>query len=156
MEFYLKDSKATEKLGFLLGKAAFDGAVFCLTGELGAGKTLLAGGLASALGVTDAVTSPTFTLLNIYEGARLELRHFDLYRLSRSEELDDIGFDEYAGGEGVTVIEWADLFKERLPEAYLSVDLRREGEGRRAVISAVGAGYAELMEEVAQHADFSA
>lgn len=156
MEIYLQDSTATEALGRLLGRHAADGDVFCLSGDLGAGKTLLSRGLAEALGVDAAeVTSPTFALMNVYQGSELEVRHFDLYRLNRPEELEDIGFDEYAGGEGVTLIEWAELFREQLPEEYLQVTLRREGEGRSAVLEPKGARYEELLEEVKKDADFS-
>lgn len=156
MEIYLQDSAATEALGRLLGRYAADGDVFCLSGDLGAGKTLFSRGLAEALGVDAAeVTSPTFALMNVYQGSELEVRHFDLYRLNRPEELEDIGFDEYAGGDGVTLIEWAELFSEQLPEEYLQVTLRREGEGRRAVLKPKGARYEKLLEEVKKDADFS-
>lgn len=156
MEIYLQDSAATEALGRLLGRHAADGDVFCLSGDLGAGKTLLSRGLAEALGVDAAeVTSPTFALMNVYQGKELEVRHFDLYRLNRPEELEDIGFEEYAGGDGVTLIEWAELFSEQLPEEYLQVTLRREGEGRRAVLEPKGARYERLLEEVKKDADFS-
>ena len=105
MEIYLQDSAATEALGKLLGRHAADGDVFCLTGDLGAGKTLLSRGVAEALGVSsEDVTSPTFAIMNVYQGTELEVRHFDLYRLNRPEELEDIGFDEYAGGDGVTLM----------------------------------------------------
>ncbi len=153
MRLYLKDSGATEALGTLLGRHAASGDVYCLSGDLGAGKTLLSRGVAAALGVpAETVTSPTFAILNIYQG-RMEVRHFDLYRLRRPEELEDIGFDEYAGGEGVTLIEWADLFAEQLPEQYLKIELFREGEGRRAVLTPCGRRYEALLEEVKNDAD---
>ncbi len=127
MELYLADSIATEALGQKLGKLAESYDVFCLNGDLGAGKTLLSRGLATAMGVDpNAVNSPTFAIMNIYQGREMEIRHFDLYRLNRPEELEDIGFDEYAGGEGVTLIEWADLFPEQLPEEYLKITLLHE------------------------------
>lgn len=156
LEKYLADSAATEALGRLLGKHAQDGDVLCLSGDLGAGKTLLSRGVAAALGVEpDEVTSPTFAIMNVYEGRELEVRHFDLYRLNRPEELEDIGFAEYAGGEGVTLIEWAELFSEQLPEEYLQVELRHEGAGRRAVLMAQGERYERLLKEVEEDADFS-
>ena len=115
MEIYLPTAVETEKLGNLLGKLAQSGDVFCFTGDLGAGKTLMSRGISLALGVAEEdVTSPTFAIMNVYDGEELEVRHFDLYRLNRPEELEDIGFDEYAGGEGVTLIEWAELFSEQL------------------------------------------
>lgn len=155
MEIYLQDSAATEALGKLLGRHAADGDVFCLTGDLGAGKTLLSRGVAEALGVSsEDVTSPTFAIMNVYQGTELEVRHFDLYRLNRPEELEDIGFDEYAGGDGVTLIEWAELFSEQLPEEYLQITLRLDGAGRRAVLEPMGARYEELLGEVEKDADF--
>lgn len=155
MEIYLQDSAATEALGKLLGRHAADGDVFCLTGDLGAGKTLLSRGVAEALGVSsEDVTSPTFAIMNVYQGTELEVRHFDLYRLNRPEELEDIGFDEYVGGDGVTLIEWAELFSEQLPEEYLQITLRLDGAGRRAVLEPKGERYEELLGEVEKDADF--
>ncbi|MDY2636800.1 MAG: tRNA (adenosine(37)-N6)-threonylcarbamoyltransferase complex ATPase subunit type 1 TsaE [Phascolarctobacterium sp.] len=156
MEKYLADSAATEALGRLLGKHLEDGDVLCLSGDLGAGKTMLSRGIATSLGVDpDEVTSPTFAIMNVYQGRELEVRHFDLYRLNRPEELEDIGFEEYVGGEGVTLIEWAELFKEQLPEEYLQVVLRHEGAGRRAALTAQGERYERLLKEVEEDADFS-
>ena len=156
MELYLKNSEQTEALGRALGKLVADGDVICLTGDLGAGKTLLTQGVAVALGVDRAeVTSPTFTIMNIYQGEELEIRHFDLYRLNRAEELEDIGFSEYAGGEGVTLIEWAELFPEELPEEYLQITLLLEGTGRRALLEAKGCRYEQLLKEVEANADLS-
>ena len=149
MELYLEDSQATERLGRIIGSKVTEGDVICLTGDLGAGKTLLSQGVAAALGVApEDVTSPTFTIMNIYEGRALKIHHFDLYRLNRPEELEDIGFDEYCGGEGVTLIEWAELFPEQLPEEYLQITLLHEGEGRRALLEAKGERAAELLQEV--------
>lgn len=156
MEIYLKDSEATEALGRLLGRHAADGDVYCLTGDLGAGKTLFSRGVAEALGVAgEDVTSPTFAIMNVYQGTDLEVRHFDLYRLNRAEELEDIGFDEYAGGDGVTLIEWAELFREQLPEEYLQITLLLDGAGRRAVLLPKGERYEKLLGEVEKDADFS-
>ena len=149
MDIYLTNAEATEKLGRLLGSLAQDGDVFCFTGDLGAGKTLMSRGISLALGVADdEITSPTFAIMNVYSGRELEVRHFDLYRLNRPEELEDIGFGEYAGGDGVTLIEWAELFPEELPEEYLQITLRVEGEGRRASLEARGERYEKLLQEV--------
>lgn len=149
MELYLADSVATEALGQKLGKLAESYDVFCLNGDLGAGKTLLSRGLATAMGVDpNAVNSPTFAIMNIYQGREIEIRHFDLYRLNRPEELEDIGFDEYAGGKGVTLIEWADLFPEQLPEEYLKITLLHEKDGRKAILEPYGKRYEELLEEM--------
>lgn len=149
MELYLKDREATEKLGHLLGAKVQDGDVICLTGDLGAGKTLLTQGVATALGVkAEDVTSPTFTIMNIYEGDDLQIRHFDLYRLNRPEELEDIGFSEYCGGDGVTLVEWAELFPDELPEEYLQITLLHAEPGRKAILEAKGSRAEELLKEV--------
>ena len=149
MEIYLTGAEETENLGRLLGSLAQDGDVFCFTGDLGAGKTLMSRGIATALGVAEEeITSPTFAIMNVYAGRELEVRHFDLYRINRPEELEDIGFAEYAGGEGVTLIEWAELFAEELPEEYLQITLLVEGAGRRAILTARGQRYEELIQEV--------
>ena len=115
-----------------LGAAAEAGAVLCLVGDLGAGKTLFTQGFARGLGVTGEVTSPTFALMNQYNG-RLPVTHFDLYRLDREEELDDIGFYEYAeDGRGVVLIEWADKFPDALPEPHIRLEIERgETENER-------------------------
>ncbi len=156
MEIYLANSEATEKLGMLLGTLAESGDVFCFTGDLGAGKTLMSRGVAAGLGADTAeVNSPTFTIMNIYQGKKLEIRHFDLYRLNRPEELEDIGFEEYCGGDGVTLIEWAELFPEQLPEEYLQITLLHDDEGRKAILEPRGSRYEEIIKGVEHCADFS-
>lgn len=155
MKIYLENSEKTEALGTSLGRLLQDGDVICLTGDLGAGKTLLTQGVAVALGVDrNEVTSPTFTIMNMYQGDELEIRHFDLYRLNRPEELEDIGFSEYAGGDGITLIEWAELFPEELPEEYLQITLLLEQPGRTAILEAKGQRYQELLKEVEANVDF--
>ena len=149
MEVQLHTEADTLALGRALGSLAADGDVLCLSGDLGAGKTALSRGVCEALGVpSQDVTSPTFALLNVYDAGRLEVHHFDLYRLKRAEELDDIGFYEYAGGDGLTIIEWADLFPDCVPEAHLAVQLTRDGAGRRAVLTPHGARYETLLAQL--------
>lgn len=149
MEFYCKDSEATERLGWLLGVSARSGDVFCFSGDLGAGKTLMCRGLAQAQGVDPAaVNSPTFALMNVYQGSKEELRHFDLYRLNSVEELEDMGFYEYAGGPGITMIEWAELYSSELPEERLQVTLKLVPEGRQVFLEPVGQRYEKLCEDV--------
>ena len=115
----------TAALAERLGAAAEAGTVLCLVGDLGAGKTLFTQGFARGLGVTDEVTSPTFALMNQYRG-RLPVTHFDLYRLEREDELDDIGFYEYAeDNRGVVLIEWADKFPDALPEPHIRLEIER-------------------------------
>lgn len=151
MEIFLQDVEATLEFGKLIGSVLKDGDVVCLTGDLGAGKTSLSKGICLEQGVdSNEVTSPTFAIMNVYEGTINQIRHFDLYRINRAVELYDIGFDEYVGGEGITLIEWAELFPEELPNEYLTVTITRSGEGRNAVLTAKGARYQERIQEVAQ------
>ena len=115
----------TAALAERLGAAAEAGTVLCLVGDLGAGKTLFTQGFARGLGVTEEVTSPTFALMNQYCG-RLPVTHFDLYRLEREEELDEIGFYEFAGPSGgVVLIEWADKFPDALPKPHIRLEIER-------------------------------
>ncbi|TAL38746.1 MAG: tRNA (adenosine(37)-N6)-threonylcarbamoyltransferase complex ATPase subunit type 1 TsaE [Spirochaetes bacterium] len=108
------------RLGEELGREALPGAVYALTGELGAGKTVIAKGIARGLMIPDEITSPTFTLLEIYRG-RLPLYHFDLYRIARADEFDELGFEEYWYGDGVSIIEWADNAAGLLPNSAVRV-----------------------------------
>ncbi len=115
----------TTALAERLGAAAETGTVLCLVGDLGAGKTLFTQGFARGLGVTEEVTSPTFALMNQYCG-RLPVTHFDLYRLEREEELDEIGFYEFAEPSGgVVLIEWADKFPDALPKPHIRLEIER-------------------------------
>ncbi|MBE6073746.1 MAG: tRNA (adenosine(37)-N6)-threonylcarbamoyltransferase complex ATPase subunit type 1 TsaE [Selenomonas ruminantium] len=131
----------TVHLAELVGQKIREGTVLCLEGDLGAGKTLFVQSLARTLGVEGEVTSPTFNLMNVYEGI-CRIYHFDLYRLETEAELDDIGFYEYTEEpEGIVVIEWPDKFPESLPEDYVKVCIQRTGvteEGRRLTFSSVG------------------
>ena len=121
----------TRALGRCLGAAASAGLIVLLNGPLGAGKTCFAQGVAYGLGVDEqtAVTSPTYALMNIHQG-RLPLYHFDLYRLSRVDDLEDLGYDEYAEGQGLTLVEWADRMGEPLASS-LVVSIGRCGENGR-------------------------
>lgn len=125
----------TAALAERLGAAAETGTVLCLVGDLGAGKTLFTQGFARGLGVTEEVTSPTFALMNQYCG-RLPVTHFDLYRLEREEELDEIGFYEFAEPSGgVVLIEWADKFPDALPKPHIRLEIERgEKENERRLM----------------------
>ena len=125
----------TAALAERLGAAAETGTVLCLVGDLGAGKTLFTQGLARGLSVTEEVTSPTFALMNQYCG-RLPVTHFDLYRLEREEELDEIGFYEFAEPSGgVVLIEWADKFPDALPKPHIRLEIERgEKENERRLM----------------------
>ena len=109
-----------------LADEAKPGTVITLNGDLGAGKTVFAQGFASGLGIEDYVNSPTFTILQVYEGGRLPLYHFDVYRIADPDEMDEIGFDEYVYGEGVSLIEWAELIRDILPENRTDIVITRD------------------------------
>lgn len=144
-----KDAEATEAVGTLIGKLSENGDVYCLSGDLGAGKTLLSQGISVAVGVPrEEVVSPTFSLMNIYQGDKLEVRHFDLYRLNALEELADIGFYEYVGGDGITLIEWAELFTSEMPPEHLQVMLSIVPEGRVIELIPLGERYKKICKEV--------
>jgi tRNA threonylcarbamoyladenosine biosynthesis protein TsaE len=131
------------------------GQVICLAGDLGAGKTLLVQGLASALGIEEIVNSPTFTILNVYE-ASFPIYHFDLYRLDYAEELFDIGFYEYTEAAGLAIIEWPDKFPGELPDEYLWIDLKTSQTINERIIEvrAHGAAYEAICEELKQQCPF--
>ena len=116
----------TYEFGRQTASSASPGDVIALSGDLGCGKTVFSQGFAAGLGIPGMVTSPTFTILQVYENGRLPLYHFDLYRIAEPEELYEIGFEEYLDGEGVTLIEWADLFPEMLPPDAISVNIRKD------------------------------
>ena len=111
VKIYLDGEEQTKEIGYKLGKLLTPGSVICLIGDLGAGKTTMTQSLARAIGVDDYITSPTFTILNEYEG-NMPLYHFDVYRIGSSEEMYDIGYDEYINSDGVCIIEWANLIED--------------------------------------------
>ena len=137
----------TRALARRLSRCLVGGDVLLLQGNLGAGKTEFVKGLAEGLQVTDLVTSPTFTLLNVYHGA-MPLYHFDLYRLEDAEELDNIGFEEFLGGDGVAVVEWPDRFPAEMPLEHIRVELLpRENDQERVVrIEARGSRFLNRLE----------
>jgi tRNA threonylcarbamoyladenosine biosynthesis protein TsaE len=125
----------TFRLGKILGEALKMGDCVALTGELGAGKTCLTQGIASGLGISDsyAVTSPTFTIINEYPGRETALYHVDLYRLSGFADLEEIGYEEYLLGKGVTVIEWAEKIPDAIPSTALCIHISYLDENRRRI-----------------------
>ncbi|WP_425060263.1 tRNA threonylcarbamoyladenosine biosynthesis protein TsaE [Sporomusa carbonis] len=149
----------TYELGQEVARVLKPGDVLCLSGNLGTGKTLLTQGIAAGLNVTDAVASPTFTVLNVYQGMadggqELSIYHFDLYRLEHPAELADIGFDHYIGAGGVAIIEWPEKFLEFLPEERLWLTLKPGDSPSERVICLKdeGARYREICEELKQFA----
>lgn len=127
MTFTTHSAAETEALGERLATRLTGGEVIAYTGDLGAGKTAFTRGLARGLGITDRVTSPTFTIVNEYEGGRLPLFHFDMYRLSSSDELYDIGWEDYLVRGGVCAVEWSEIVSDALEENELiRVDIKNE------------------------------
>lgn len=117
MEFVTNSPEETEELGERLGRALSPGDVVAFTGDLGAGKTAFTRGIARGLGIGDRVTSPTFAIVNEYEGGRLPLFHFDMYRLTSSDELFDIGWEDYLARGGVCAVEWSENVEDALRDA---------------------------------------
>lgn len=133
-EYTTAGEEQTEALGVRLGQLIQPGAVIAYTGDLGAGKTAFTRGLARGLGIPDRVTSPTFTIVNEYEGGRLPLFHFDMYRLGSSDELFDIGWEDYLARGGVCAVEWSENVADALEDEPIRVDIRRgEHDGQRVI-----------------------
>ena len=116
----------TFRLGEEIGRNARPGEVYTLTGDLGVGKTVFTQGVAAGLGIAGPVNSPTFTILQIYEEGRLPLYHFDVHRIGDVEEMEEIGCDDYFYGDGVCLIEWAELIEEILPKDRISVTIEKD------------------------------
>lgn len=118
----------TRELGEKLGRSARPGQVYTLIGDLGVGKTVFTQGFARGLGITESVNSPTFTIVQIYEEGRLPFYHFDVYRIGDVEEMEEIGYEDCFYGEGVCLIEWANLIEEILPKQYTEIIIEKDLE----------------------------
>ncbi len=118
--------KETFQIAKELAERAKPGEVYCLSGDLGVGKTVFTKGFAAGLGITEPVSSPTFTILQIYEEGRLPLYHFDVYRIEDIEEMEEIGYEDCFYGEGVCLVEWAELIKEVLPATYSQITISKD------------------------------
>ena len=138
MEHVTNSPEETEALGETLAGRLEPGTVIAFTGDLGAGKTAFVRGLARGLGIIERVTSPTFTIVNEYEGGRLPLFHFDMYRLSSADELFDIGWEDYLTRGGVCAVEWSENVSDALEEGCLRVDIRRGKRDDQRVITIEG------------------
>lgn len=123
--FETHSAQETFALGKKIGENAGPGQVYALTGDLGVGKTVFTQGLAEGLGITEPVNSPTFTIMQVYEEGRLPFYHFDVYRIGDVSEMDEIGYEEYFYGEGVCLIEWANLIEEILPENCIKITITK-------------------------------
>lgn len=154
LKYLTKSTEETSKIGEQLGKLVDIGNIICLSGDLGAGKTAFTKGIAKGLGVEDYVTSPTYTIINEYEG-RLPLYHFDVYRLNDVEEMYELGYEEYFFGDGVVVLEWADIVKEIIPKERLWITiLNSKGDDSREIImEATGEAYEKILKGMGQNED---
>ena len=131
----------TFELGKRIGGEAKEGAVYTLIGDLGVGKTVFTQGMASGLGITDHVNSPTFTILQVSDEGRCPFYHFDVYRIGDVSEMDEIGYEDCIYGEGVSLIEWANLIEEILPENYTRItilkDLKKGFDYRKILVEEI-------------------
>lgn len=149
LDFVSHSAQQTRRLGARLGDLLEPGDVLLLEGQLGAGKTVFAGGVALGLGIDEPVTSPTFTLIREYQG-RLPLFHADLYRIGGDAEAAALGLEEYLYGEGVALVEWSERATGVLPAAHLTINLRAVTETQRAIrMSAAGDRYRRLLAALA-------
>lgn len=157
MIFTSSSPEDTVKIGECLGKVVKKGYVICLVGDLGVGKTEFTKGFAKGAGVSDYVTSPTFTIVNEYQG-RLPIYHFDVYRINDIDEMYEIGYEEYFYGEGVCIIEWADMIKEIIPEENIKItitkDLEQGMDFRNICIETNGAKYDSVLREMIECCEF--
>ena len=133
--------KGTYELGLTLGQKAKAGEVYCLLGDLGVGKTVFTKGFAKGLGIEEPISSPTFTILQVYDEGRIPLYHFDWYRLESADELYEMGMDEQLGGDGVALIEWSRKAAACLPQRVLEVCIRATGENERKLLFAPRGGF---------------
>ena len=136
-----RSPEETFQFGEKLGREAKPGQIYTLNGDLGTGKTVFTQGFAAGLGITEPVNSPTFTILQSYEEGRLPFYHFDVYRIGDISEMDEIGYEDCFYGDGVSLIEWADLIREILPDHYTQItilkDLKKGFDYRKILIEEI-------------------
>jgi len=136
-------ARETQELGIKIGKQAKPGQIYTIVGDLGTGKTVFTQGVAKGLGITEPVSSPTFTILQEYRKGRLPFYHFDVYRIGNIDEMEEIGYDDYFFGNGVCLIEWADLIEKILPKQIIKItiekDLQKGFQFRRIYIEGIEA-----------------
>lgn len=139
VKIVLKNKEDTERFGVKLGKILEGGDVISLTGDLGAGKTTLTKSIGKGLEVDDYITSPTFALINEYKG-RVDVYHFDVYRLDDVESLYDLGYEDYFYSDGVTIVEWGDKIKEYLPQDVINIHIDKGKDLDERIITINGQG----------------
>lgn len=147
-KIFLENEESTKKIGEIIGEKLFNGAILCLNGDLGAGKTTLTKSIAKALKIDEDITSPTFTIVNEYTEGSIPLYHFDVYRIGEPDEMYDIGFDEYINSDGVCIIEWSSIIRDILPKERLEINLNYSGTGREIEIISYGDKYKKMVEEM--------
>jgi tRNA threonylcarbamoyladenosine biosynthesis protein TsaE len=134
-----ESAQETWQLGFEMGREARPGDVYTLVGDLGVGKTVFTQGVAAGLEIEEPISSPTFTIVQVYEDGRMPFYHFDVYRIGDIEEMDEIGYEDYVYGQGLSMIEWSNLIEEILPERRTEIviekDLERGFDYRRITIT---------------------
>ncbi len=123
-----RSAEETYQLGVEIGKKATQGQVYTMVGDLGVGKTVFTQGMAHGLEIVEPINSPTFTIVQVYDEGRLPFYHFDVYRIGDISEMDEIGYEDYVYGEGVSLIEWANLIEEILPEKRISITIEKDLE----------------------------
>lgn len=121
-------AEETFRMGEMIGQKAKPGMIFCLNGDLGVGKTVLSKGIAKGLGITEPVSSPTFTIIQEYTEGRLPLYHFDVYRIGELDEMDELGYEDYFFGDGVCLIEWSSRIEELIPEEAIRITIEKDLE----------------------------
>jgi len=126
--FETNSPEETKEIGIIIGKNALPGELYTLTGDLGVGKTVFTQGLAEGLEIDEPISSPTFTIVQIYDEGRLPLYHFDVYRIGDLDEMDEIGYEDCFYGEGVSIVEWAELIAELLPEERTDILIEKDLE----------------------------
>ena len=153
VDFISHSPEQTRRMGARLGQLLQPGQVLCLVGELGTGKTCLVQGIGQGLGITDQITSPTFTLVNEYPGTNLNLYHIDLYRIVDVKAAHTFGLDDYLYGDGICAIEWAERVEKLWPKEYLLITLRHIDDSKRGLMMrGFGGGYADLLTRFRQQA----
>ena len=140
-KIYSESEEQTELFAQKIAGKLMPGAILILNGEMGSGKSVFARGIIHGLGYSGTVTSPTFTLMNAYEGGLLPVYHFDLYRLNAPEQLYDIGYDEFLYGSGISLIEWAQRMENLYPEQHIAISIEKTGIFTRTITVQDGSGW---------------